>query len=86
MVFAMLASQAFADTFVNGYYRKDGTYVQPHYRTDSNSVKYDNYSSQGNSNPYNGNQGYQRNEFSNPPSYNKSNTIKPCYTYPCQDD
>lgn len=79
--------QAFADKFVNGYIRKDGTYVQPHYRSEPNSIKYDNYSSQGNTNPYNGNQGYQRNEFSSPPSYNKSyQSTQPCYGYSCDDD
>ena len=29
---------------VNGYYRSNGTYVAPHYRTAPNSFKYDNYS------------------------------------------
>jgi hypothetical protein len=29
---------------VKGYYRKDGTYVRPHVRSNPNGVKYDNYS------------------------------------------
>lgn len=74
-----------ADKFVNGYTKKDGTYVQPHYRSDSNTVKYDNYSSQGNSNPYTGQQGYKPNEYSNPPSYNKSYG-KDCYGNGCSKD
>lgn len=45
---------AFADQFVNGYIRKDGTYVQPHYRSDPNNSTWDNYSTEGNINPYNG--------------------------------
>jgi len=28
---------------VKGYYRKDGTYVQPHVRSNPNGLKYDNY-------------------------------------------
>lgn len=32
-----------ADTYVDGYYRKDGTYVQPHTRSSPNSQRYDNY-------------------------------------------
>lgn len=70
---ALLAAStlAAADTYVNGYVRRDGTYVEPHYRSDANSNKYDNYSSQGNSNPYTGQRGYERNEYSNPPSYNQ---------------
>ena len=53
----LLTVNALADTRVNGYTRKDGTYVQPHYRSSSNSNSYDNYSSKGNSNPYTGKQG-----------------------------
>lgn len=47
------------DTYVNGYVRKDGTYVKPHIRSAPNSLKYDNYGSasknkrkSGYSNPY----------------------------------
>lgn len=39
---------------VKGYYRKNGTYVAPHHRTRPNSTKYDNWSTKGNVNPYNG--------------------------------
>lgn len=52
------ASQAQADESVQGYYRSDGTYVQPHYRSSPNRNPYDNYSTQGNVNPYTGQQGY----------------------------
>ncbi len=38
--------------YQQGYYRKDGTYVQPHYKTKSNETNWDNYSTQGNINPY----------------------------------
>ena len=51
------ALPAAADEFVNGYVRSDGTYVQPHYRSSPNSSPYDNYSAQGNSNPYTGQKG-----------------------------
>lgn len=37
---------------VGGYYRSSGNYVQPYYRTNPNSYKYDNYSTYGNYNPY----------------------------------
>jgi hypothetical protein len=62
-----------ADQSVRGYIRQDGTYVQPHFQTAPNQNRYDNYSSQGNANPYTGAHGTQRNEFSTPPAYNKSN-------------
>jgi hypothetical protein len=39
---------------VNGYTRKDGTYVQPHYRTAPDGIKTNNWSHSGNVNPYTG--------------------------------
>lgn len=48
-----------AKTRVSGYTTKRGTYVAPHYRSSRNKVKYDNYSSKGNYNPYTGKKGYR---------------------------
>lgn len=39
---------------VRGYYRKNGTYVQPYQRSNSNSTVRDNYSYKGNVNPSTG--------------------------------
>ncbi|MBK9938342.1 MAG: hypothetical protein IPP02_08105 [Chitinophagaceae bacterium] len=47
-----------SDVFVNGYYRKNGTYVQPHFKTAPNSSMFDNYSTKGNFNPYTGKPGW----------------------------
>lgn len=47
----------FADTYTRGYVRQDGTYVQGHYSTNPNSTRADNYSTQGNVNPYTGKSG-----------------------------
>lgn len=52
-----LASTAWADSYVQGYTRSDGTYVAPHYRSSPNGNASDNYSTQGNTNPYTGKQG-----------------------------
>jgi hypothetical protein len=38
--------------WVRGYYRPDGTYVQPHYRSNPDGKPYNNYSFPGNVNPY----------------------------------
>jgi hypothetical protein len=46
-----------ADVYVRGHTRSDGTYVQPHYRTNPNNSTYDNYSTRGNTNPYTGRAG-----------------------------
>lgn len=42
---------------VNGYTKTDGTYVQPHYRTQADDTRTNNYSTQGNVNPYTGTEG-----------------------------
>ena len=41
-------------SMVRGHVRSDGVYVAPHARTSPNSTKLDNWSTQGNYNPYNG--------------------------------
>lgn len=48
------AAPAFADQYVNGYTTKNGTYVAPHYRSSPNNTVLDNYSHDGNVNPYTG--------------------------------
>ncbi len=40
-----------------------GTYVAPHYRTGSNSVKFDNWSTKGNVNPMTGKKGTKPSDF-----------------------
>ena len=72
IVLAVVSSVASADNYVRGYARHDGTYVQPHYQTAPNQYRHDNYSAQGNTNPYNGREGTQRHEYSNPPTYNQN--------------
>ncbi len=53
-----VVTTAFAqDVYVRGYYRSDGTYVQPHYRSSPNSTPLDNWSTRGNINPYTGKRG-----------------------------
>jgi hypothetical protein len=56
---------------VNGYYRDNGTYVSPHYRSSPNSSTYDNWSSRGNTNPYTGERG-TRDPYNNGPQHYRS--------------
>ncbi|AZP12717.1 hypothetical protein EJN92_12320 [Undibacterium parvum] len=42
---------------VNGYVKKDGTYVAPSHATNPNRSKADNWSSKGNTNPHTGKDG-----------------------------
>lgn len=58
-LFLLNSSSVNAYARVRGYFRKSGSYVAPHYRTYSNSYKYDNWSYKGNVNPFNGNRGYK---------------------------
>jgi hypothetical protein len=45
------------DTYVHGYTRRDGTYVQPHYRSAPDGDRSNNWSTRGNVNPYTGQMG-----------------------------
>ncbi len=44
---------------VRSYIRSNGTYVQSHFRTNSNRIKLDNWSYSGNTNPFTGKRGYK---------------------------
>ena len=46
------SSLAPAATYVRGYYRSNGTYVQPHYRSSPDRSFYNNWSTRPNVNPY----------------------------------
>lgn len=61
-----------ASTHVQGYTRKDGTYVQPHFKSEPSRLKSDNYSASGNTNPYTGERGSKNHEYTSTPSYNKN--------------
>jgi hypothetical protein len=60
--------QAAADVSVRGYYRSNGTYVQPHYRSPPNGTVTDNYSYRRNINPHTGSVGtnYYRHDLTSP--------------------
>lgn len=58
IVVLLLSSTVFAQVHVNGYTRRDGTYVQPHYRTAPDNSINNNYSTYPNTNPYTGQQGH----------------------------
>jgi hypothetical protein len=63
-----MSSQAYADVFVKGYFRKDGTYVKPHFRSNPDGLFFNNFSTYGNINPYTGAIGTKRY-----PDYNYNN-------------
>ena len=53
----LMAGTAMAQVHVQGYYRSDGTYVAPHYRSAPNATTRDNWSVKPNVNPYTGQPG-----------------------------
>ena len=59
-VFIIISGTAFADVSVRGYYRSNGTYVQPHYRSNPDGHSYNNWSTYPNVNPYTGRTGTKR--------------------------
>ncbi len=68
----LMASAAIADVYVRGYYKSDGTYVQPHYRSSPNSTTLDNWSTKGNINPYTGKLGTRNPYTISPSPYGRS--------------
>ena len=66
LVLLGVAVPAFADdTYVRGHTRKDGTYVQPHFRSAPDG-NLNNWSTQGNVNPYTGKEGTRDPYVTNP--------------------
>lgn len=82
-----IAGIASADQYVQGHVRKDGTYVQGYHRSSPDSSTLNNYSTQGNYNPYTGKQGTE--SAYSTPSYGSSSSSSSsrradCY-YNCKD-
>lgn len=58
-----LSTSCFAkDVYVEGYTRSNGTQVQGHYRSSPDSTINNNFSTQGNVNPYTGEEGWIKRE------------------------
>ncbi len=57
---AITSSPAYADVWVNGYTKKDGTRVEGYYRSDPDGIVNNNWSVEGNTNPYTGVEGTKK--------------------------
>ncbi|MGH7963210.1 MAG: hypothetical protein ACRERD_15525 [Candidatus Binatia bacterium] len=64
-----IASPTLADSFVNGYVRRDDTYVAPYYRSNPDRNFSNNWSTYGNVNPYTGQWGTKQYPDYSSPSY-----------------
>ena len=62
VIMALFAINAIAQesTYVEGHFKKDGTWVEGYYKTKPNKTKKDNYSTDGNYNPYSGKEGKKK--------------------------
>lgn len=68
-----VAASAHADEYVRGYTRSNGTYVAPHYRSSPDRSYNNNWSVQGNTNPYTGQMGTRSPTYNDrSPSYNNN--------------
>ena len=67
-------SKSSSDVYVSGYYKSDGTYVKPHYRSAPNSTTLDNFSTKGNTNPYTGKKGTKSPGYSGSSYYTAPST------------
>lgn len=76
-------ADASAQQRVDGYTRRDGTYVQPHYRSTPDNSYNNNWSVQGNQNPYTGNYGTRSPTYNDrAPQYNQQQYGSPMYSNP----
>lgn len=91
LIVVFTVTSVFADVYVKGYTKKNGTYVAPHYRSSPDSSPYNNWSYPGNTNPYTGKtaggsestylENYYNNSYSLP-SYTAPSYTAPSYTAP----
>jgi len=73
-----------ADTYVQGHIRSNGTYVAPHMRSNADSTTSNNYSTQGNTNPYTGAEGHRASSYGggySGSSYQSVQPIQPIQPY-----
>lgn len=75
--FFLISLNIFSQVHVKGYYRKNGTYVQSHYRSLPNRTKSDNYSTKGNINPYTGKEGTKKVNRTKSDNYSTKGDINP---------
>lgn len=78
---ALDISSALAQQRVQGYTKKDGTYIAPYTRSTPDRSYNNNYTVQGNTNPYTGQSGTRSPTYNDrSPSYNQRYYGSPGYT------
>lgn len=73
---ALTATAIHAQTYVRPSVDKNGNYREGHMRSNPDQLRSNNYNAENNQyggvNPYTGQRGHQKDEYSNPPQYNQS--------------
>lgn len=64
VVLFIVSASLSAQTSVNGYFKSNGTYVQPHVRNSRNNTNHDNWNTRGNTNPFTGSIGTVAKDYS----------------------
>jgi len=80
LIFLFIACSCSADQWVNGYYRKNGTYVKGYWRSDPDNTDRNNYSTKGNVNPYTGKKGYKEPSNDSIYKFDSESSEKTCYS------
>ncbi len=84
MLFVALPASALArgDVHVRGYYRHNGAYVQPYYRSVPDRSYSNNWSTNPNINPYTGREGTRQSTWNDPPPQQGNSYRHPVYGNP----
>lgn len=76
LFFSHLAQGQSGSVYVKGYSKSDGTFVPGYYKTTPDHTNHNNWSTNGNSNPYSNQAGYRAPDYSNKANnYGKGNMI-----------
>jgi hypothetical protein len=74
LMISLMPCMVFSQVHVKGYYKSNGTYVQPHMRSNPDGNQYNNWSTKGNVNPYTGKEGTKNVDNSNNSTTNTNNS------------
>lgn len=76
LMLAAMTASASAQTYVRPSIDKNGNYREGHVRSNPDQLRHNNYNAENNqyggTNPYTGQRGHQKDEYSSPPQYNQS--------------
>jgi hypothetical protein len=81
-IFTPAALAGGKDVYVRGYIRSDGTYIMPHHRSAPDKSFWNNWSTQGNVNPYTGKLGARTSPSYSYPTYRLPSYSTPSYELP----